>query len=73
MSSASGCAAWCFQSLTHACGSRRYASRKHSGVPSLVVGSIVHAVKSMPIPMTWAGSTPEPATSRRTAPRNVSR
>ena len=52
MRSASGWAAWCFQSLTHACGSPRSSSIRHSGVPSAVVGSIVHEVKSMPIPIT---------------------
>ena len=62
--SASGWAAWCFHSLTQACGFARSSGRTASGVPSAVTGSIVQAVKSMPRPMTSAGSTP---LSRRTA------
>ena len=62
--SASGWAAWCFHSFTHACGFARSSGSIASGVPSAVAGSIVQAVKSMPRPMTSAGSTP---LSRRTA------
>jgi hypothetical protein len=62
--SASGWAAWCFQSLTHACGFARSSGSRHSGVPSAVVGSMVQAVKSTPRPITSAASTPD---SRRTA------
>ncbi len=72
MSSASGCAAWCFQSLTQACGSRRQRSTWHSGVPSARVGRIVHAVKSIPRPMTSAGSMPASARADGTACRTAS-
>ncbi len=71
MRSASGCAAWCFQSLTQACGSRRSSGTWHSGVPSAVVGSIVHEVKSTPMPMTSAGSMPVVASSWRTVAPTV--
>ena len=55
MRSASGWAAWCFQSLTQACGSARSVGTSHSGTPVSVVGSIVHEVKSIPIPTTSSG------------------
>ena len=71
--SASGCAAWCFQSFTHACGSARRSSSRQSGVPSASVGSIVQAVKSMPTPITSAGSTPVSASSAGTVSWNVRR
>ena len=58
MRSASGWAAWCFQSLIQAWGLSRYSGSRQSGVPSAMVGSMVQAVKSMPMPMTSAGSTP---------------
>ena len=64
MRSASGCAAWCFQSLTQACGLARKAGSIERAVPSAVAGSIVHAVTSTPMPMMSAGST---AASRMTA------
>ena len=35
---ASGWAAWCFHSLTQACGLSRYAGRAHKGVPSALSG-----------------------------------
>src|SRR6266545_1750625 len=56
--SACRCAAWCFQSFGYACGSPSRPGRRHSGVPSASVGRIVQAVKSVPMPMTSAGSTP---------------
>ena len=45
-------AAWCFQSLTYACGRSANSGSSHSGVPSARTGSTVQAVKSVPIPMT---------------------
>ena len=52
---ASGCAAWCFDSFTQACGC---ATRQEAeGAPSALVGSMVQ-VKSMPRPITSAGSMP---------------
>ncbi len=71
MRSASGWAAWCFHSFTHACGLPRSSSSTHSGVPSASVGSIVQAVKSIPIPITSAGSTPVSASSAGTASWSV--
>ena len=67
MRSASGCAAWCFQSFTQAWGSRRSSGSAQRGVPSALVGSIVQAVKSMPTPTTSAGSTPAAASAAGTA------
>jgi hypothetical protein len=48
-------------------GLRRKSGIAQSGVPSAVVGSIVHAVKSMPMPMTSAGSTPDCDSTQGTA------
>ncbi len=73
MRSASGWAAWCFHSLTQACGLRRNSGRAASGVPSALVGSIVQAVKSMPTPMTSAASTPAAAMAAGTASLKVRR
>ena len=39
----------------------------HSGVPSARVATIVQAVKSVPIPMTSAASTPDARTASGTA------
>jgi hypothetical protein len=47
-------------------------SSADSGVPSASVGSTVHAVKSVAIPMTSAGSMPAAATACGTAVRNTS-
>ena len=58
MRSACGCAAWCFHSLTQACGLPRNSGSAISGVPSALTGSIVQAVKSMATPATARGSTP---------------
>ena len=55
MRSACGCAAWCFQSLTQACGLPRNSGSAISGVPSALTGSIVQAVKSMATPATARG------------------
>ena len=50
----------------------RQASSRDSGVPSASTGSTVHAVKSVAIPTTVAGSTPAAATAAGTAWRSTS-
>ncbi len=72
MRSAWPCAAWCFQSLTYACGRSANCGSSLSGVPSASVGTIVQAVKSVAMPMTWAGSMPEARTASGTAMRSTS-
>ena len=74
-SSASGWAAWCFQSFTHACGRKRRSGSWQSGVPSAVVGSIVHEVKSMPDAddVLAAGSRASRPRARRASARERSR
>jgi hypothetical protein len=67
MRSACGWAAWCFHSLTQACGLARNSGSAISGVPSAVTGSIVQAVKSMATPATARGSTPLVRTASGTA------
>jgi len=44
-----------------------------SGTPSTVVGSIVHAVKSIPTPTTSAGSIPDRDSTDGTVVWNVRR
>ena len=44
----------------------------HSGVPSDSVGTIVHAVKSVAMPMTSAASIPAASTAAGTAVRRTS-
>ena len=67
MRSASGWAAWCFHNFTNACGRSLYSARCDNGVPSASVGTIVQAVKSVPMPITSPASTPESASAPRTA------
>ncbi|MEY3893743.1 MAG: hypothetical protein RIR78_521 [Actinomycetota bacterium] len=64
MRSACGCAEWCFHNFTKACGFLENSGSSHSGVPSLLTGRTVQAVKSVVIPMTDLGSIPD---SLRTA------
>src|SRR4051812_3734074 len=64
-------AAWCFQSFGHACGRSARPSTQHSGVPSLSPGGGGEAVKSVPRPMTSAGSTPASFTACGTAVRRT--
>ena len=58
MRSACGWAAWCRHSFTYAWGRSLNSPSSHNGVPSASVGTIVHAVKSVPMPTTWPGSIP---------------
>ena len=44
----------------------------HNGVPSAVVGTMVQAVKSVPIPTTWSGRVPAAASAAGTALRRTS-
>ena len=46
--------------------------QRAEGVPSAVVGSMVQAVKSTPIPMTDAGSTPDSCSRLGMATRSAS-
>jgi hypothetical protein len=71
--SACACAAWCFHSFGHACLRARYSGSSHSGVPSRRTGSGVEAVKSVPMPMTVAASTPAASIAAGTAERSTSR
>jgi hypothetical protein len=53
-------------------GSSVHSARSHSGVSSAVVGTIVQAVKSMPIPKTCAGSAAAARSAAGTAVRSTS-
>ncbi len=64
-------AAWCFQSFGQAFGSLANSGSRHSGVPSAVVGSMVQAVKSIPMPMTSSGFTREARMVARTLLRSA--
>lgn len=66
-------AAWCFQSFGHAWGRSAQAGCSASGTPSAVVGSTVQEVKSVPMAMTRAGSTPAAASASGTAVLSASR
>src|SRR3954447_12188462 len=64
-------AAWWLPRFCHACGRWARPSTQHSGVPSLSTGSGVEAVKSVPMPMTSAGSIPASFTACGTAVRRT--